>query len=136
MHSLSVVSSAVDQGTLAPLDAAARLHALAADVAFVSLPPSHAARADVMAAVSQLTAAGGAGAAKAAAARALAAAYRVQVGGGLHVKPLALLLTGISIQALAEVDGVKGEGGRGERLRLVWGEVKGVGGECEGLQGG
>ena len=89
-----------------------------------------------MAAVSQLTAAGGAGAAKAAAARALAAAYRAQVGGGLHVKPLALLLTGISIQALAEVDGVKGEGGRGERLMLVVGEVKGVGGECEGLQGG
>jgi hypothetical protein len=88
-HSVSVISSAVDQGALTPLDAVARLNALSQDVAFTSLPPAHSARADVMAAVSKLAAesCAGAGAAfRAVAARELAGVYRVQVGGGLHIK--------------------------------------------------
>lgn len=137
-HSVSVISSAVDQGALTPLDAAARLTALAADVAFTSLPPGHAARADVMAAMSKLAAEGGSGAggaAKAVAMCALAAVYRVQVGGGLHIKPLALLLTGISIQALGEVDAGREQEGRRAKLKELLDQLRVVLCDCEGLQG-
>ncbi len=138
-HSVSVVSSAVDQGALTPLDAAARLTALAADAAYTSLPPGHAARADVMATMSKLAAEGGAGAggaAKAVAMCALAAVYRVQVGGGLHIKPLALLLTGISIQALGEVDADRKQEGRRAKLKELLDQLRVALRDCEGLQGG
>jgi hypothetical protein len=134
-HSVSVICEAVDQGMLTPVDATARLHALAEDVAFTSLPPSHAARADVMAAVSKLAAVAEVGAvAKAAAASALAATYRIQVGGGLHVKPLALLLTGISIQALGAVDAGREEG-RLVRLKELQEELERVFEDVMRLQG-
>ena len=137
-HSVSVISSAVDQGALTPLDAVVRLNALSQDVAFTSLPPAHSARADVMAAVSKLAAESGAGAGaafRAVAARELAGVYRVQVGGGLHIKPLALLLTGISIQALAEIDAGKGHEGRPAKLQELSDQLQVLLRDCRGLQG-
>ncbi len=137
-HSVSLISNAVDQGALTPLDAAARVNALAQDAAFASLPPGHAARADVMAVLSKLAAESGAGqgaAARADAACALADVYSVQVGRGLHLKPLALLLTGISIQALAEIDAGCGQVRRQAKLQELSDRLRVVLRDCEGLQG-
>ena len=61
--------------------------------------------------------------------------YRIQVGGGLHIKPLTLLLTGISIQALGQVDAGK-DGRRIETLRELLGQLGQVLLHVEGLQGG
>ena len=88
--------------------------------------------------MSKLAAVAGTGlgaAAKAGAARALAAVFRVQVGGGLHIKPLALLLTGISIESLGEVDAGKGVVGRTARLRQLLEQLQEVVQDVEGLQG-
>ena len=104
----------------------------------MSLPPGHAARADVMAAVLKLAAEGGAGAGtatRAAAACALADVYSAQVGGGLHLKPQALLLTAISTQALAAIDAGRGQEGRQATLQELLLRLREVLRGCEGLQG-
>lgn len=133
-HSVSVICSAVDKGALSPEDATTRLHALTADVAFTSLPPSHAARADVLASVSKL-AAGKAAGVKADASRALGALYRSQVGGGLHIKPLVLLLSGLSTEALGQIDADRGKEERLARLGQLLGQLKVLLGECQAMQG-